>query len=112
VDHAGNGDANSFMQRYDISWQRGLNGSSGTLGHAPIYPDSHHDVAETGSAESSGALTFEQMLTGPDGMGGTFVRPKCTFSVTLYVTAKHTNGNTRLVSYDRSETASFALEIH
>lgn len=112
VDHAGNGDANSFMQRYDISWQRGLNGSSGTLGHAPIYPDNHHDVAQTGSAESSGTLSFEQMLTGPDGMGGTFVRPKCTFSVTLYVTAKHTNGSTRLVSYDRSETASFALEIH
>lgn len=111
VDHAGNGDANSFMQRYDITWQRGLNGSSGTLGHAPLYADNHHDVAETGSAESSGALTFEQMLTGPDGLGGTFVRPKCTFSVTLYVTAKHTNGSTRLIAFDRSETASFALEI-
>ncbi|MEF7613597.1 hypothetical protein V4F39_06695 [Aquincola sp. MAHUQ-54] len=112
VDHAGNGDANSFMRGYSIGWQRGLDGSTGTLGHAPIYPDNHHDVAETGAAESSGSMSFEQMLTGPDGMGGTFVRPKCTFSVTLYVDCKHTNGSSRLTwVYDRYETASFALEI-
>lgn len=111
VDHAGNGDADSFMRSYSISWQRGLNGSTGSLGHAPLYADNHHDVAETGPAESSGAMSFEQMLTGPDGMGGTFVRPKCTFSVTLYVDCKHTNGSSRLWGYDRSETASFALEI-
>lgn len=111
VDHAGNGDANSFMQSYSISWQRGLNGSTGALGHAPIYPSNHHDVAETGPAESSDTMSFEQMLTGPDGMGGTFVRSKCTFSVTLYVNCKHTNGSSRLWGYDRHETASFALEI-
>lgn len=112
VDHAGNGDANSFMHNYSIGWQRGLNGSTGVLGPAPLYGDNHHDVAETGAAESSGAMSFEQMLTGPDGMGGSFVRPKCTFSVTLYVNCKHTNGSSRLSwLYDRYETASFALQI-
>lgn len=111
VDDAGNGDANSFMKNYSIGWQRGLNGSTGVLGPAPLYGDDHHDVAETGLAESSGSMTFTQMLTGPDGMGGTFVRPKCTFSVTLYTSAKHTNGSSRLIGYDRYETASFALEI-
>ncbi|MBK9946344.1 MAG: hypothetical protein IPP12_04040 [Nitrospira sp.] len=108
VEHAGNGDDNSFMWHYDITWQRGLNGNTGTLGPAPSGGTNHTDVGETGGAVTSGSETFETMLTKtPPGL----VLPKCTFSVTLRVYAKHYTGSSRIQSYDYHETASFALEI-
>jgi len=102
VEHAGNGDDNSFMWHYAISWQRGLNGSTGSLGPAPSGGNNHTDVGETGLPVSSGSATFADML------GGT---GKCTFSVTLNVYAKHFNGAGRISSYDYPENASFALDI-
>jgi hypothetical protein len=108
VEHAGNGDDNSFMWHYGITWQRGLNGNTGTLGPAPSGGTNHTDVGETGGAVTSGSKTFETMLTKtPPGV----VLPKCTFSVTLRVYAKHYTGSSRIQSYDYHETASFALEI-
>ena len=98
----GNGDTNSFMAGYAISWQRGLNGPGGTI--------------ETGTAdqgeiatEASNALAFSTLL-------GAFppthpARTRCTFSVHLHVDAKHTNGGGFIDAYDYHETASFALEI-
>ena len=115
VEHAGNGDDNSFMWHYGITWQRGLNGNTGTLGPAPSGGTNHTDVGETGGAVSSGSETFETMLTKavalPDGTMTTVVLPKCTFSVTLHVYAKHYTGSGRIQGYDYQETASFALEI-
>jgi hypothetical protein len=111
VEHAGNGDADSFMWQYGISWQRGLNGSSGTLGPAPSAGNNHTDVGETGPAVASGSETFQTMLTKTLPGGSQVVLPKCTFSVTLNVYAKHFTGGGRIQSYDYSETASFALEI-
>jgi hypothetical protein len=102
VQHAGNGDDNSFMWFYDISWQRGLNGSTGALGPAPSGGTNHTDVGETGGAVASGSETFANLL-GP--------RPKCTFSVTLRVRAKHFTGSSQIQAYNYEETASFALEI-
>jgi hypothetical protein len=102
VDHAGNGDANSFMWHYAITWQRGLNGATGALGPAPSGGNNHTDVGETGGAVSSGTETFANLLGG---------HSKCTFSVTLHVYAKHFTGGGRIQSYDYGETASFALEI-
>jgi len=108
VEHAGNGDDNSFMWHYGITWQRGLNGNTGTLGPAPSGGTNHTDVGETGGAVTSSSETFETMLTKtPPGV----VLPKCTFSVTLRVYAKHYTGGARIQSYDYQETASFALEI-
>ena len=101
VEHAGNGDDNSFMQRYDISWQRGLNGPSGALGPAPSGGNNRTDVGETGGAVASGSATFAHLLGG---------HTKCTFSVTLHVRAKHFTGSSRIQDYDYWETASFALE--
>lgn len=101
VEHAGNGDDNSFMWKYGISWQRGLNGPTGTLGFAPSGGTNHTDVGETGDAVESGDATFQSLLGS---------QPKCTFSVTLHVAAKHFNGGSRVSSYDYWETASFALE--
>jgi hypothetical protein len=117
VQHAGNGDQNSFMWYHAISWQRGLNGGTGTL--APAGPNNHTDVGETPVAgmvfpPSSGTNTFTQMLTKieivPPGVTVTTILKKCSFSVTLSVYAKHFNGKDR-VGYDYHETASFALEI-
>ena len=60
------------------------------------------DVGETGAAVFSGSNTFAQILNG---------RPKCTFSLTLRVYAKHFTGSSRISGHDYHETASFALEI-
>jgi hypothetical protein len=100
VEHAGNGDSNSFMLSYSIIWQRGLNGPIGTLG--PALPNNHTDVGEIGPAVSSDTQTFSSMLGG---------QSKCTFSVTLHVYAKHFTGSGRIQAYDYHETAAFALEI-
>lgn len=101
VEHAGNGDSNSFMWKYSIRWQRGLNGDTGSLGPAPSGGNYHTDVGETGGPVSSGTATFGSMLD---------EHSKCTFSVTLRVYAKHFTGRSRINSYDYHETASFALE--
>lgn len=101
VEHAGNGDDNSFMRRYNITWQRGLNGDTGSLGHAPGLTN-HTDVGETGLPVSSDTETFATMLGD---------HAKCPFSVTLHVQAKHFTGRSRIQAYDYWETASFALEI-
>jgi hypothetical protein len=79
-----------------------LNGATGTLGPAPSGGTNHTDVGEDGVAVASGSATFASMLGG---------KPKCTFSVTLRVYAKHYTGSSRIQSYDYHETASFALEI-
>lgn len=102
VEHAGNGDDDSFMWRYGISWQRGLNGTTGTLGPAPTGGNDHTDVGETGGPVSSDSATFAAMLG---------ANAKCTFSVTLHVYAKHFTGSGRIDGYDYVETASFALEV-
>jgi hypothetical protein len=91
----GPGDTNSFMAGYALTWQRGLNGPSGTIETGSA------DQGEAG-AEESNALAFADLL-------GTHKR--CTFSVHLHVDAKHTNGGAFIDAYDYHETASFALEI-
>jgi hypothetical protein len=111
VEHAGNGDDDSFMWHYAIGWQRGLNGSTGSLGPAPSGGTNHTDVGETGGAVSSGSETFQTMLTKTNPDGTTTVLSKCTFSVSLHVYAKHFTGAGRITAYDYHETASFALEI-
>ncbi len=110
VEHAGNGDDNSFMWKYGIVWQRGLNGDTGSLGAAPSGGTNHTDVGETGGAVSSGSQTFQTMLTKTLPAPPVVLR-KCTFSVTLRVYAKHFTGSFRIHAYDYEETASFALEI-
>lgn len=102
VEDTGLNDSNSFMWKYDISWQRGLNGATGSLGPAPSGGNNHTDVGESGVAVPSGNATFASMLGG---------QSKCTFSVTLRVYAKHFTGSDRIDNYDYRETASFALEV-
>ena len=87
VEDTGLSDDNSFMWHYGITWQRGLNGATGTLGPAPSGGTNHTDVGEDGVAVASGSATFASMLGG---------KPKCTFSVTLRVYAKHYTGSSRI----------------
>src|SRR3546814_6210021 len=53
VEHAGNGDGDSFMWQYGIGWQRGLNGNSGALGPAPSGGNNHTDVGERSEEHTS-----------------------------------------------------------
>ncbi len=91
----GAGDTNSFMAGYSLTWQRGLNGPTGTIETGTA------DQGETGP-EPSNALAFSTLL-GP--------HRRCTFSVQLHVDAKHQNGSGFINSYDYHETVSFALEL-
>jgi hypothetical protein len=116
----GAGDTNSFMARYTLTWQRGLNGPYGTL--------------ETGTAdqgelavEQSNTMSFGTLLgpwwsppsppapvPPPPPPGGPPTWPahtRCSFSIHLHVDAKHHNGGSFIDAYDYRETASFALEI-
>src|SRR3546814_8159384 len=58
VEDTGLNDGNSFMWRYDIGWQRGLNGATGVLGPAPSGGNNHTDVGENGVAVPSGSASF------------------------------------------------------
>lgn len=101
----GVGDTNSFMRTFGISWQRGLNGPSGTLQTGTT------DKGENTIAISN-SLTFEYLL-GEFIVNGQPSGPhtKCTFSVHLAAHGKHHNGGGFLDGYfSASETASFALQ--
>jgi hypothetical protein len=98
----GPGDTNSFMRAYSITWQRGLNGPTGTI--------------ETGTADQ-GELAVEPSNTLDIAfLLGAFpplhpAHTRCTFSVHLHVDAKHHNGGSFIDAYDYRETAAFALQL-
>ncbi|PID79120.1 hypothetical protein CSB20_11700 [bacterium DOLZORAL124_64_63] len=92
---------NSFLYRWRLWWQRGLNGpyqllDSGTQNAPPSM--------DIGEPQPSSSISFHDLL---DGLSV----PKCSFSVHLHAEAKHTNGNKRLREYDRWDQASFAAEL-
>ncbi len=93
---------NDFMLRYRLDYFRGLNGSdivldTGTTNQPP--------TKNLGLPAQSASASFAAML------GNNAVGTKCTFTLDLYVWAKHTNGRSRIQGYDSSDEASFALEI-
>lgn len=102
--------ANQFMLSYDLTYQRGLNGTgpngTGTLasGGAANQPASMGG----GSPAVSSGQSFGHLL-GDTGTGP--VHAKCTFSLELRARGKHTSGSGRLDSYDAKDDASFALEV-
>lgn len=99
-DH-GVSDSDSFMRYHAISWQRGLNGATGSL--APEV-SATTDAGEYGTIAQSGSASFGSLLG---------ANAKCTFSVTLEVYSKHFNGIGFIggSAYDYRETASFAVEV-
>lgn len=95
--------SDSFMYSHGISWQRGLNGPTGTL--APAVGATIDAGELPGPVAQSGTKTFGAMLDADP-----VPHQRCTFSVHLEVQAKHWNGASRLSGYDYNETASFALD--
>lgn len=98
----GPSDTDSFMASYALTWQRGLNGPSGTI--------------ETGTADKGEAGAVPSAATAFATLLGAFpptwgAQQRCTFSVHLHVDAKHHNGGSFIDAYDYRETASFALEL-
>lgn len=92
-----------FHLEHKLWWRRGLSDSVGTLvrsaanaGRPPAA------AAETGPVAADGtAPTYADMLAG---------NAKCSFALNLWVHAKTTNGEGRLLMRDDSDQAAFALE--
>ncbi len=99
----------SFQLYHTLWWRRGLGGPIGYLTSFP--PDfatvNPHNVgvppAPPGQSDSA---SFSHMLTKPPGS-----HSKCTFALNLRVYVKTFDGTNRLSGLDRSDQASFALEI-
>jgi hypothetical protein len=88
-----------FMRSYSLDYRKGLFGS-----------DVQFDQGNTNQPASLGASAAAESASVPfSTMLGT--DSKCTFSLDLYVSAKHTNGKSFLSAYDDRDEASFALEI-
>lgn len=97
--------AGTFMRYFNLQWQRGFNGTlQPWVGGSANQPA----TLDAGPPAISPVFTLTEMFA-----GDTSISPhkKCTFMARLYVSAKHTNGSTRLSEYDDSDYASFALEM-
>jgi hypothetical protein len=105
--------ANSFMSSFDLSWQEGLAGTSGTLASgADTNWSNGCTVSGVTNAISTASpppsvppfnvpsVTFGEML-------GT--QTTCSFAITLGVYPKHTNGYGTIWGYEAFQTAALAL---
>ena len=107
--------SNSFMSDFDLWWQEGLGGTSGTLasGDDTNWSQSGTCTVSVGSAVSTASLagstpppfnvpivTFGQMLGS---------ETTCSFAITLQVNPKHTNGSSTIWAYEASAVAALAL---
>lgn len=88
-----------FMKNFQLDYRKGLNGSDIVFDSGN---DNHPALLSVGDPAVSVPVQFDTMLAGD---------PKCTFSLDLYVEAKHTNGVGFIQGYDARDEASFALEI-
>lgn len=88
-----------FQQGHSISWQRGLNGASGTL----LGSSQQNKGVPPAAPEPSPTNTFAEML-GP-------TLTKCAFTVFLSITAKTTDGED-LGYHGITKSAAFALAIN
>ena len=95
----------TFMWTHGLTWTRGLNGPQGSFAPANNQPGLNQPATLFAGIAESGTRTFADLL------GTNTVGAKCTFSVYLRAYAKHTNGSSRIDTYDDDEIASFALEI-
>jgi hypothetical protein len=101
----------TFMQYFEVWWRQGLGGSSGIPQEGSTnepHPWSAFNPAVTPPGSFCSMLGVLPDLIDP-------CKPqspaKCTFALNLYVWAKHWNGSGRLSIYDRSDQASFSLEV-
>jgi len=108
----------TFMWTYEIWYHRGLGGPTVVTDTGGLNQPS---TLGGGTPAVSTPQTFASML-GANCVPKKVLTPgecgqeptdhkKCSFSLNLYVWAKHTDGNSRLSQYDASDQAAFALEL-
>jgi len=102
----------SFMSSFDLTWQEGLAGTSGTLASGSDTNWGTGCSLSVGNARSTAtgpltpppfnvpAVTFGEMLG---------AQTTCSFALTLGVYPKHTNGSVTIWSYESITTAALAL---
>jgi hypothetical protein len=98
------GDSNppprTFMQSYSVSYQRGLNGPSGTLASGG---DTNQPASMfAGANVRTPAVTFQSLLGD---------QTACSFAINLNIYCKHTNGFGHISDYDVHQEAAVAIEI-
>jgi hypothetical protein len=104
--------ASSFMSSFDLNWQEGLAGTSGTLASGDDTNWGTGCSVSVGNARSTATgplipppfnvptVTFGEMLG---------AQTTCSFALTLGVYPKHTNGSGTIWSYESITTAALAL---
>jgi hypothetical protein len=111
--------SNSFMSSFDLTWQEGLAGTSGTLASGDDTNWGIGCVVGVANAISTAtppvatppfnvpAVTFGEML----GTDPVTHKPltTCSFALTLGVYPKHTNGSGTIWGYESIKTAALAL---
>ncbi|MGD0829892.1 MAG: hypothetical protein ABR907_03035 [Terracidiphilus sp.] len=100
----------SFMESYSLTWERGLNGPSGTF-------DSGGDI-DVGSPLIPAPPQPPQQSPAANGLLSNLLGPPptppptaCSFAIDLYVTSKHTDGSSHFDDLDFEVLAAVALSI-
>jgi len=100
----------SFMESYNLTWERGLNGPSGTF-------DSGGDI-DVGSPLTPAPPQAPQQSPAANGLLSNLLGPPptppptaCSFAIDLYVTSKHTDGSSHFDDLDFEVLAAVALSI-
>lgn len=100
----------SFMESYNLTWERGLNGPSGTF-------DSGGDI-DVGSPLTPAPPQPPHLSPAANGVLSNLLAPPpsppptaCSFAIDLYVTSKHTDGSSHFDDLDYEVLAAVALSI-
>ena len=94
----------TFMESYDLTWERGLNGPTGTLdsGGDSDQPSTRTVGLPEASPAANGLLSTLLPEGGPTA---------CSFAIVLNVYSKHTNGSSHFNDLDRTVVAAVALSV-
>jgi hypothetical protein len=94
----------TFMSSFAMSWERGLNGGSGTLvtGGATDEPATRAAGSPAQTPAANGALSTLLPAGGPSA---------CSFAITLDVYSKATDGTGAPSGLDRSTVAALSLSV-
>jgi len=94
----------TFMSSFDLSWERGLGGPTGTFdsGGDTDMPSTRASGPPQESPAANGLLSTLLPAGGPTA---------CSFAITLNVYSKHTNGSGHFTDLDGSAVAAVALSV-
>jgi len=94
----------TFMSSFDLSWERGLGGPTGTFdsGGDTDEPSTRASGPPEESPAANGKLSNLLPAGGPTA---------CSFAITLHVVSKHTNGSGHPTDLDADNVAAVALSV-